>query len=526
MEFNFPENCTYCKTFIGAKHCLLPFNFVYEYTKTIDGIVSLMEISRIHSEYGDPNLILNFNFLLSQASKPTPEQNVEFASQASSVVSDRRYFLPSIDRSNDPSLSASETGVKIPESTSPEPLTAKPVILQQIDVVLESTKPESKDPELSETTSHKLDWSDESIKSAQINKPIPMSFKPTQPEMQKPAPEPQRPRSLSVNLNAVQDPKDPLFGFSADHVAKDVTTAILGAYLLDKNNLLSLPMSDLGVSIDKEIETVMQFGEKYKRHTDLNLNNPIAIAKELIGNHDYGEILDWSEGTNLQCHNHCCLFQFQKTGPALKSDSQSLAVELFTYAKGVESNPNLSQLQVGTVQQCVKRNLERRKSMDAYTWFNERSTTTMKRKSTKLTGFRSYFRERRPAPKEHKPPSSYKSQTKSDSEDELLQDLELPKSEVKAIIYGIISENKDKLFSGFPTGEIAKMTNLELITKLFTQFIQMNKNWRNPLLLSSDRAVSRLFHGLGIPEPTIWNKNILSVLKLLQPLVAEQFSKS
>jgi hypothetical protein len=499
---------------------------VFEYTKTIDGIVSLMEISRIHSEYGDNNLTANFNFIIGQATKPTPEQSFEFASQASSIASDRRYFLPQLERSQDPSMSASETGVKISESISPEPLTAKPAEISQPkaenDLHDKSTTALKHEP----TKPEKLDWSDESIKSAQINQPKSTSTQATHKDSQKHAPEPLKHTSLNVNLNAVHDPEDPMFGLSADHIAKDVTTAILGAYLLDKNNLISLPMSDLGLCIDKEIESVKQFGEKYKRHSGQNLNNPIAIAKELIGNHDYGEILDWDEGNVLRTHNLCYLFRFQRSTPYLKDTSNSLAVELFIYAKNVLNSTNLSQLQLSTVAQCVKRNLTAREKIEAYDWFNERSINTMKRKSSKLTGFRSYFRERRIAQEEQKPTTSKTKQIKSDSEDEILQDLELPKSEVKVIINEVIKENKEELFSGFPSGEFTKMTNQELICKLFTQFIQTNNNWRNPLLLSSERAVSRLFHGLKIPEPTIWNKNILEVLKRLHVLMASKFPKS
>lgn len=289
-KFDYFEDCTFCQTRIGSRHCLLPFQLTREYTAPSDGISTIMDITEIHMHYGIPVLKNNFEVIQWMRLRPTVDEVKHYAQSVQSRTREW-YNSPMQSVGDNFEYQSVNTGIQSQAESSIDKPESKSSQDKDEGIPLYTTMVKSEQESSCPTEPRKVDKGKQTEESIILSQVSPAPEKPMLPKID----------------NKVRDTEIKLDRWSSRHLIRDLVLAARTAYSLNQNSKSGARNSSLVDSLMFESNILSMAKDNYKPSTRTTLDGSKSISKEIVARHSLDVLKLWERGDkNRECR-HCLL---------------------------------------------------------------------------------------------------------------------------------------------------------------------------------------------------------------------------
>jgi len=466
-EFQFYENCTFCRSKIGSKHCLLPYQFLKQYVPPSDPVQRIIDITEIHTTYGLH--VLEANYLLMEWVQSRPTSTA--SSSTSSIVYDPiASRLEKLKKENDsahrPSGDQSSDQSQI-NTTSQE------------DKITQDQADPSKDEGVSVDLST-LTTNDPVQMMTKAFTPLCLEVQSSEiatPSSAKSSDKASLAGSSSAKMSEEHDARD-----LKNHLVQDLLMMAKTAFNLHAKKLGWIDANELKESILFESNTRNQRGRRYVPSFKTQLDGTIALSREIIARHDNDDLQLWESEKPTSYGNHCFLNEHPFTLPISRDDNAKLEehlVRCFSQLLRRHSTKNGSRI---TLTDSVAYELVNSDNPSVFTWIKNHSQILESSPTPKPS-------TRGVAPK----PSKDKKKTSEPYPNVDPRLGEFINTHLQMIVLKLIEENKSDL----PTMRDETKVSTFLF-KLASEFLLRNKGWHNENSFTNPQHLERLEESTGL----------------------------
>lgn len=447
-KFHFYEKCTFCRSRIGSKHCLLPYQFVRQYNPPEDELSMIIDITEIHTRYGVEQLEANLNlsrWIKARAESIQGSMNQSSTSIRSEIwseqIEDSNELLNVVGKGsitgdiffNDSSDSPDEvTGIQDNDTTSGVPLTPEPVNLTAAQVV-----------QRSETVSEK-----------RVATPIDLNESHKEGNV---TPTLTRPSSV-VTASDAHNKRE-----NHNHLIQDLAMIAKTAFNLNSLSRGWIRTDELRKSIMFEADVRSRTGDKYIPKFTTDLDGNIALAKEIIARHSTHDIQLWQSG-EVNHRKHHCVLNAKLLGVHNNKDvSATLEKDLVRcFSTAMKAQLDNDETDV-SFYDAIDFELQRQKHSNTFKWIKTQSQFIL---NEKLSSEESKHSSNSKSKKQIKVKQPYP------AVDQRLTDL--INSNLQVVVNKEIEKSSDKL------PEMPDETKVQtFVFKLVSEFLLRNKGWLN-----------------------------------------------
>lgn len=486
--FNYPSECTFCTTRVGSTKCLLPFQFVSDFTLPEGSLNAIMEITEIHATYGIQNLINNkelsswFPKHQSDDAKSSKSQ-ASFAGNFEITFKTTKSKLSNVSYSEHGSQTDSITG-SVYEYTS------------QMSGARVSTKSNTQSPDKKIET-----WAElvqESIDSKSADSDI------RKEEVKSKA-------SLvpqSMRLGKETAPQE-LEQAQQRHLIQDLIMAIKCAYTIHQKMRSSIKLDKLFSALNYEINLKSTKGSSYRPSFSTTLDGEIALSKEIIAKHTSEQVLNWENGSK-EPKTCTCLLSFKELQIS-NPNSSTIKLEdvLLTFFDLIRNTSEISNDQRLMILNSTSFELMREGNDKAYDW----SVNTLKVKS------KSTIKQQIHKPVEIGQPIILGKKGGSLPYPAINEQFTLFIEQQLQLVVNKVVQKK-----GVPLPTmIADMKVEKYFFKLAAEFIRRNKGWRNNNSFTSPNHLTKVIEYTELPLDNYESYATYVVLKQIIDEARERF---
>jgi len=488
MEFNFPEQCTYCLANLRSQTCLLPYEFICRYQPPDDQLSKIMDVTTLHTEYGLSSLQYNLEFVYRIKSRPTSEAIHQYArSQSFSTTDDASKF-------NEESPIEPETEITPIKNVDKDEIQFEPMITSPLtkeetssrSVQYRTTSP--KPIQLVINESKRKDKEVETYASATASSPESVSNTLTEIVQNTQTQNLEKDQSQHQYLE-IPSPEE------ENHLIHDLVIAISLAHGMSLKHRTEYRVQKLYECLDTEIETKNRTRENYEPKIFSNLDHPIALARELLMSHTDSEIQSWQQGQQLECVKYCVLNYPPLSIGSHTSENDRLVQTLINYCNSVLIRRNYTSTFKERLNGKVKLALELKGNQLAYNWLQfkfkaiPRTFQSDRRQNQTSRPNLMDYKKQLKLPKVNENNESTTTHTCPAVDIELL---EMLNSNLTFIINKVISENS--------YGKITlpdKFSLNNFLSNIVTEFVKHNKSWRNSNSMASVNSLLKASNFAG-----------------------------
>lgn len=485
MEYDYPEQCFFCRSRIGSQHCLLPFELIKEYTAPEDALSAITDITEIHMHYSIPALKSNFELIHWVSVRPTADEISEYSNSVRSRTSGWFETQQSIKEDME-----QRTAKYVEATCQTEAPNRESEATSWSDEIQESETYAGKVK--SNETKNQIDLVPEHLKGQEIEESSKRNIDEKKDHsliLQKEEAETEKKTEQKRKMNQDEE----------IHLMSDLVLAAKAAHKLHLLGRSVVKTSQLIEHMITEIGLRNAYGINYRASTNTSLDGTKSISKEIIGGHDELSIRQWESSKSIEMHKYCILnfkaFQASKIG----MESDYLTDDLTRYFGKVEDSFINNDGTLKRILNSIMFEFERQSEPETYPWIKTRvrylklKDSNVKKLSTEEGKERvhtvlKYNKEPYPA-----------------IDSRLLEfiDSHLQKFVNKAIedANGRVPTMKDE-------------TKVEIfIRKLAIEFLKRNKGWQNENSFSLPRHLTKIEDSTGIHSQPNESFITFSILK-------------
>jgi len=355
--FKFFEDCSFCQSRIGSKHCLLPFQLTKEYVPPNDEVSAIIDVTELHMHYGIHLLKNNFEISHWVTVRPTSEQITEYSQSVQSRTSDWYQPIAPLYEQTPSSIASYADNSCQTDSSKDEDNTSRRLKVKSTDEITETSNVSG---QLKKTWAQATEESDGTTKSPKEDE---HDINVT---------------DIKTTISPIPDTKEKkgeskLINHETEsHIAQDLLMAIKTAFNLHAKQKSGLRTFELPNSIMFESNIRSLAGGKYKPSIKTDLESPKSLSREIMAKHSHENIQLWESGERNTTTKNCILNFPDFQLPVDDRSQTKLEDSLCRYFHGFGRLERVDSLQLDRMINFIKFTLERDGYPNAFTWMTNR----------------------------------------------------------------------------------------------------------------------------------------------------------